>query len=246
MYGENQSEMQCAEFEALVADALDGTLTGAQREAFDRHLAACSHCAPLYAEAEVGLRWLELLKAEEVEPPEPLLANILKATSWAQLPVREARPPWWQWMRETPVFAAVLQPRFAMSFAMAFFSVTVLLNLSGLKLRDVRHLDLRPSAVVRGFYETQGKVVKYYENIRFVYEIESRVRDLKRATTPEQPSAEPEQTKPQPNNRTGEPQPEQYRNYSLDEPRPLLAASSGTVRQAAPAARAAGLYRRSI
>ena len=71
-----------------------------------------------------------------------------------------------------------------MSFGMAFFSLSISLSLAGVKLSDLRHVDLRPSAIKRNYYETSGKVVKYYENIRFVYEIESRVREFKRATTP--------------------------------------------------------------
>ena len=40
--------------------------------------------------------------------------------------------------------------------------------------------DMRPSTIKRNYYETSGRVVKYYDNIRFVYEIESRVREFKR------------------------------------------------------------------
>ena len=76
------------------------------------------------------------------------------------------------------------QPRFAMSFGMAFFSLSISLSLAGVKVSDVRHVDLRPSAIKRTYYETTGRVVKYYENIRFVYEIESRVREFKRVTAP--------------------------------------------------------------
>src|SRR5204863_8993502 len=86
----------------------------------------------------------------------------------------------------SPVVAVARQPRFAMSFGMAFFTLSVTLSLAGVKLSDLRHLDLRPSAVRRNYYETQGRVVKYYENIRFVYEIESRVRQFKQAATPEE------------------------------------------------------------
>ena len=45
-----------------------------------------------------------------------------------------------------------------------------------------------PVAIKRTYYETTGRVVKYYENIRFVYEIESRVREFKRVTAPPEPS----------------------------------------------------------
>ncbi|MFB3815751.1 MAG: hypothetical protein ACE14L_16735 [Terriglobales bacterium] len=235
MQGEDQFEMQCGEFEASLADALDGTLTATRRAAFDAHRARCAHCAPLYAEAESGLRWLEALKLEEVEPPARLMENILKATSWAELPAGQPRKSWWQRLREypplAPVFGTILQPRFAMSFAMAFFSVSVLLNLTGVKMRDLRHLDLRPSALIQALDKTQGRIVSYYENIRFVYEIESRVRDLKRATTPEPPEQRPEQQRQLKDNRTGEPNQERYRNYSLDEARPLLARCEGALRQ---------------
>src|SRR5205085_9130127 len=106
-----------------------------------------------------------------------------------------ARATWGErigrWMEAvmSPVVAVARQPRFAMSFGMAFFTLSVTLSIAGVRLSDIRHLDLRPSAVRRTYYETQGRVVKYYENIRFVYEIESRVRQFKEAgTPPEQPA----------------------------------------------------------
>src|SRR3989475_12820160 len=84
------------------------------------------------------------------------------------------------------------QPGFAMSFGMAFFSLSVTLSLAGVKLTDLRHWDLRPAAIKRTYYETSGRVVKYYENIRLVYEIESRVREFNRATTPAEPASQPQ------------------------------------------------------
>ncbi len=86
-----------------------------------------------------------------------------------------------------------------MSFGMAFFSLSISLSLAGVKLSDVKQVDLRPSAIKRTYYETSGRVVKYYENIRFVYEIESRMRELKRVTAPVESSPK-EQNKEQKNN----------------------------------------------
>jgi hypothetical protein len=103
-----------------------------------------------------------------------------------------------------------------MSFGMAFFSISVLLNLAGFKTSDLKRLDLRPSALIRGYYETQGKIVKYYENIRFVYEIESRVQQLKKATTPENPPAQPQPKERKDKDRSGEPDQKQNRNYSRE------------------------------
>ena len=77
-----------------------------------------------------------------------------------------------------PAADTVFQTRFAMTAAMAFFSVAVTLNLTGVHLRDLRARDLRPASLRRSFYEANAHVVRYYENLRVVYELESRVRDL--------------------------------------------------------------------
>jgi hypothetical protein len=120
-----------------------------------------------------------------------------------------------------PVMAIVRQPRFAMSFGMAFFSLSVGLNVAGVKVSDVRHVDLRPSAVRHSYYETSGKIAKYYENLRFVYEFEARVRELKRITQPAGQSQEKE--KDRKNNTSGQPDQKQERNYSQQGDQPIFA-----------------------
>ena len=86
-----------------------------------------------------------------------------------------------------PIWATVRQPRFAMSFGMAFFSLSVALSVLGVKPSDLRQLSLRPAAIRHTYYNTQARVVRYYENIRFVYEVESRVREFKRNVAPAEP-----------------------------------------------------------
>ena len=231
MPGEPKNAMQCGEFDALLNEALDGTLNGPKLEAFQAHARVCAACGPLLAEADAGQRWLKSLS--EVEPPANLMHNILVATTGHEskrAAVRATPDTSWThkltaWLRPVlaPVLAVSRQPRFAMSFGMAFFSLSVSLSLAGVKVSDVRHVDLRPSAIKRTYYETSGRVVKYYENIRFVYEIESRMRELKRVTTPAETSPK-EQNKEQKNNNTsGEPEQKQERNYSQGENQPVLA-----------------------
>ena len=69
---------------------------------------------------------------------------------------------------------------------------------------------------MRGAYEAQGRVVKYYENIRFVYEIESRVQELKRATTPEE-STPPAEKRKEHKDHSENPDQKQYQNYSREQ-----------------------------
>jgi hypothetical protein len=184
----------------------------------------------MFADAQAGLDWLKSLG--EVEPPARLVENILRATTGTPQALRAARKPAAERLREwagpvfAPVFSTLMQPRFALSFGMAFFSITVLLNAAGFRVGDLRHADLRPSAVhngmVRQYYETQARVVKYYENIRLVYEIESRVRDLKKATTPEE-NTPPATERERKNNTSEEPDLKNNQNWSRDDSQPVLA-----------------------
>jgi hypothetical protein len=228
MPGEGKNGMQCAEFDALLSDVLDGVLTGTKLESFRAHAGACPQCGPLLAEAEEGRRWLKTLT--EVEPPANLVHNILAATSGVESARSFAKPnvSWKEavagWLRPVfaPVFAVARQPRFAMSFGMTFFSLSVALSVAGVKVKDIQRADLRPSAIKRTYYETSGRVVKYYENIRFVYEIESRVQQFKRATTPEEPRRE-EKKERKNDNTSGQPEQKQERNYSQGESQIVVA-----------------------
>lgn len=241
MAGEGTTRMNCAEFEALLAEALDGALAGGERERFEQHRTACSDCGPLYADAAAGLSWMKSL--EEVEPPRNLVHNILIATSGQEAEAEASAPGepgrgWTRgWLKPAlfPLYAAVRQPRFAMSAAMAFFSVSLMMQVTGVKLSDLRHLDLRPSALqssaVRNYNETSSKVVKYYENIRLVYEIQTRMQQLKDAARPEpqaQPSA-PKKDDKKNNDTSGQPDPEKDKQYSRESRELVLA--SARVRQ---------------
>jgi hypothetical protein len=238
MAGQQDNRMHCAEFDALLSQAIDGTLAGERLATFEAHGRDCKLCGPLLQEADAGRTWLKSMA--EVEPPADLVTNILLRTSGVLTRQRAGQRVTKSWMDRvgelasaifSPVVAVARQPRFAMSFGMAFFTLSVTLSLAGVKLSDLRHLDLRPSAVRRNYYETQGRVVKYYENIRFVYEIESRVRQFKQAATPaEQPREQPQNDnndrkdkEKDKNNTSGQPEQKQERNYSQEGNQPVFA-----------------------
>jgi hypothetical protein len=221
----------CAEFEALLSDALEGQLSGARKESFDAHLRTCGACGPMFADAEAGMKWLRTL--EPVEPPPYLMHNILAATSGVpsthfapgavRSSFRERVRSWWEeWM--APAGAFVRQPRFAMSFGMIFFTFSVVLSTAGFKASDVARIDLRPAALRHAYNDAQIRVVKYYDNIRFVYEIESRVRELKRNNTPAEPGPREKKENHINDNTSGQPDQKQDRNYSREETQTILAA----------------------
>jgi hypothetical protein len=235
MAAENKNGMQCSEFDALLGEVLDQRLSGDRLESFQAHARGCPTCGPLLAEADAGLRWLHELV--EVEPPVTLVDNILAATTGLDTARlhgtarAQASDSWFDRLQDyanqlvSPILGVAKQPRFAMSFGMAFFSLSLTMSLAGVKLSDLRHANLRPSAIKRNYYETSGKVVKYYENIRFVYEIETRVREFKRATMPAEPAPQEEKKdkRHRNDNTSGQPEPKQDRNYSQEGTQPILA-----------------------
>src|SRR6516165_6124758 len=139
MAGDPKNGMHCAEFEALLGDAVDQLLTGSKLESFQAHSRTCTVCGPLFADAVAGQHWLKSL--EPVEPPADLVTNILADTvgiDTARLrSTTGLQPSWSERLRETvggffaPVVSVVRQPRFAMSFGMAFFSLSVGLSAAG-------------------------------------------------------------------------------------------------------------------
>lgn len=205
MAGETQYEMKCAEIEAILSDALDGALHGPTLVAFEAHQQGCATCRTMVEEARAGMTLLNGL--DEAEPPRNLLHNILAETIGA-LPSDHVivKAPGEGWLeklkgRLAPVFAPIVTPRFAMSFGMAFFSITMILGIAGFHFADLRHWDLSSRGISKAYYTTEARVMRYYENMRLVYEIESRVRDLRKAATPEntQDNQQQQQETPAPN-----------------------------------------------
>src|ERR1700679_2805812 len=73
----------CAVCEAMLPEAVDGTLSEAEQSAFNKHLAGCVECARELAAARRGAAWLSMLKSQAPEPPAGLLAKILAETTGA-------------------------------------------------------------------------------------------------------------------------------------------------------------------
>lgn len=207
--GESARVLRCDEWENLLADALDGTLSAADAAAFTRHHRECVLCAQMLKETEQGRSWMKYL-AVEPEVPADLLQKILARTSGGLQPgvavpaiSLPARPAWHRVM--LPAVRQVMEPRLMMTLAMAFFSIALTLNLAGVKVTDLRAADFQPSRlranITRQYYSTNEQVTKYYKNLRLVYEMESRVRELRR-TTDTEPAPSPQQS-PKPPARDG-------------------------------------------
>jgi len=229
-----QPGMQCVEVEALLAEAMDGTLHGSILAAFEAHQQSCPACRTMFEEASAGMHWLKGL--DEIETPRNLVHNILAQTIGQVPEPRTALTPRGEgWLERikgklSPAFAPVVTPRFAMSFGMAFFSITMLLSIAGFHVADLRQIDMSAKGITRTYYSTQARVVRYYENIRLVYEIESRVRDLRRVATPQNKQEEPT-PKSQPKSDYQQDKDRHNQNSSRDAGPPALASSPASSNQ---------------
>jgi hypothetical protein len=188
--------LTCEACEAMCLDAVDETLSAAELAVFERHVAGCVNCAQQLAEARRGAAWMQMLKVQRPEPSADLLARILAQTSGAAasnvLPMRAAAE---QISARTvvPVRGKLLafgsrlaaqarmytgpsssEMRLMMTAAMAFFSIALTLSLSG-----IRPGDLRVSSLHRTVAEAQANVTRSFQNNRVVYQVESRVMELR-------------------------------------------------------------------
>ena len=73
----------------------------------------------------------------------------------------------------------MLQPRMAMTAAMAFFSIALTLNLTGVRLNQFSASSLRPANLRRTVADKSAAAVRSFQNMRVVYQAEAQVNDLR-------------------------------------------------------------------
>jgi Putative zinc-finger len=188
--------MNCADLEILLCDYVDGTLASDAKAEVERHLATCAACAEMARDVTATVSFIG--RAADVEPPPELLTRILfnlpsahQASTRQHRGLRKFLRGWLQ---------PVLQPRFAMGFAMTILSFSLLGRFAHISPRQLTLDDLRPVKVWQALddkvYRTWQRSAKFYENLRVVYEIQTQLREWKqreqelrgRATADEQPA----------------------------------------------------------
>jgi len=184
--------MNCADAENLICDY--ATLTSAERFELERHLGECPACAELARDCAAGLAFLATVP--EIEPPVELVNRILFAAPWGK---KKSKLRLWL----EPVFSPILQPRYAMSMAMTIVSFAMLARFV-VPMKSIRAEDLKPAAVWAGLedraYRAWGRALKFYDNLKVVYEIQATLKDWQQKNEDQQavsgaPSApEPHET----------------------------------------------------
>jgi hypothetical protein len=169
--------MTCADLEILLCDYLDGKVASEERARVQQHLAGCSNCAALARDAAAAVEFMG--RAEEIEPPPELMTRIL----FNLPPAHHAR----QRKRFADLVRGwvqpMLQPKLAMGFAMTIVSLSLLGGWAHINPRQLTLDDLRPARVWQSvddrIYRTWQRTVKFYENLRLVYEVQTQIKEWK-------------------------------------------------------------------
>jgi hypothetical protein len=178
--------MNCAELEILICDYVDGTLAPAERAEVERHLSACPACAELARDSAAAVGFIE--RAAEVEPPPELITRILFDAPWTKQQSLMPRAGWIsRW------FGPVARPKFVMGAAMTILSLSMLTRYVA-PMRQVKASDLKPSSLWATIDDKAHmawvRTVKYYENLKVVYEIKTMLSDWQQQAD-EQQAANP-------------------------------------------------------
>jgi anti-sigma factor RsiW len=198
----------CPQIEERLSDYLDGLLSASERAEFEAHAAGCARCTQLVAQVGGMVRRVQSL--EPIEAPARLVSAILDQT----LGPRAPKHGWRRWLAWGPT---LLQPRFAIGMATAAASVIILLYAAGLNPAKIHKGDLNPINIYRSMNRQSHLVyargVKYVNDLRVVYEIQSRLRPPDSPAREEQPPAQPPSAQPEQKSQ-GSPHPGRSSNRS--------------------------------
>ncbi|HXH50263.1 MAG TPA: zf-HC2 domain-containing protein [Terriglobia bacterium] len=176
------------ELENLASDYLEGQLDKARRAEVEEHLAGCSACQEVLSDVRLAIQACR--SAGEVMPPPWLVSRIRLAT------MGEARAGIAE--QVNAILRSFRQPRVAYAVAMTVFSLSLIVNVAGLNLRGLNIGDLNPATWVyranRAGHLLYARAEKFYDDLRIVYEIESRFRSVQS----ESDNQEKQTTKPGP------------------------------------------------
>lgn len=174
--------MNCADAENLICDY--ATLSPAERLELERHLGECAGCAELARDAAAALAFIG--SAAEVDPPPELVTRILFDAPWSKAR-RGGRATRWL----TELLGGFLQPKFAMGMAMTVLSLSIMARLVT-PVRQLRPADLRPAEVWSGIEDravrTWARSVKFYDNLKVVYQIQTMLKEWQQQDQQAQPA----------------------------------------------------------
>ncbi len=185
--------MYCSDVEILLAEYTDGTLQSGVKAAVESHLESCAACRELAGDIAAAVGFMA--RASAIEAPPELVTRIL-------FQVPSLKPSWARRLFGRVVggwLEPVLQPRLAMGMGVAALSFFMLAP----RVRQLTPSDLDPVKMWTAAETRADRIwergVKSYQNIRLVYEIQTRLSEWEQeapeANAARTPAANPTQDK---------------------------------------------------
>jgi hypothetical protein len=203
--------MDCKALENLWIDYFDDALEATAQREVEEHLTRCEKCDTLVAELRANIFLANAIP--EVEPPPRLTARIFEATSGAQ-----SAPAWYDFIFD--FIRPQTLPKFAMGSLMAVASLAIVLYSFGVDFSHVTSADLAPSRLWertnREVHLAYSRSVKYYNALRIVYEIQSRLETVNPSSGGTDSATPSDQSPPQ-NAPSGPSKPGSQRTFSFEE-----------------------------
>jgi anti-sigma factor RsiW len=171
------TDWNCARTEERLSDYLDGILSPAEAAAFSAHSSGCDACGKLVAQVGGLVHRMRALDALEVPPQ--LSPEILENTLGPRRTRTAGLQRWFAWVPQ------LWQPRFAMGAITVAATILIVLYTAGMSPAKLKKADLSPANVFRTanrqVHLTYARSAKFVNDLRVVYEIQTRL----------QPDAEP-------------------------------------------------------
>lgn len=186
----------CTQIEERLSDFLDGALSAEERQEFSAHAATCLNCAPLVRHVSDVVAGMQSL--EELEVPPQLIPNILEQTLGKRRTraISEAGRGWRAWL------PTLWQPRFAAGALSLATAAAMLIYMAGaLPSRASKKTPWNPMemmrAVNRNVHLTYARGAKFVNDLRVVYEIQTRLRTEAPPASESAPGSSPSNSAPQ-------------------------------------------------
>lgn len=192
--------ISCLEVESMATEYAEGLLGEAETRLIDEHLAECATCRAAMDDMRQALALCRKIDGTMV--PAGLVQRILDQTTGKISPGGRLR----MWLRP------VREPRVALSLAAALVFFTMFVRTTGMDVSQVRLADLSPghlyAALDRSAHLAYSRAVKYYQDLKVVYQIQTQLQAIREATAP------PADTKPKaPPQKPAQPGPAQLNKW---------------------------------
>lgn len=184
----------CANTEERLSDYLDGQLSPEEVAALSAHRASCSDCEMQVR--EVGQLVGRMQTLEPLFEPAHLIRKIIDTTSGPRKEKQGLRT----WLAG---ISTLWQPRFALGAVAVVATLFFVLSSAGLRTSHLKRMAFNPADVVRSANRQAHLVyahsAKYVNDLRVVYEIQSRLQPEAppQAVPLPEPETQPPSTDPQ-------------------------------------------------